>query len=248
MDIGLFLLGILGALLTVYLAKEEIIPEFRPLFDTSEKEIEVKKLQDHVSITRQQIDDLQAKLIGSEPLPVELTQRLITVIETSQAEIKTERERLDKLEREIKQSQFFSRGLGFFVYIVLGGVFGSLLANRVKVEGLSGDLPTSFQSIIIGATWTTFLSLIGFRLGRQRAENRIEAVKKETAETFEALKKELSPKVAEKVADAERREATEQPILAGEAARLVEDRIDRTHTGLQSLLDVTRSGIRKDCK
>jgi hypothetical protein len=47
-SIGLFLLAALGALLTVYLAKQEVIPEFRAIYDTSDDEIEVSQRQDHI--------------------------------------------------------------------------------------------------------------------------------------------------------------------------------------------------------
>ncbi len=45
----LFLLGALGALLTIYLTKEAVIPEFRPLFDISEMERETMGLREHIN-------------------------------------------------------------------------------------------------------------------------------------------------------------------------------------------------------
>ncbi|MFZ2070745.1 MAG: hypothetical protein WAV32_03920 [Halobacteriota archaeon] len=62
MDMSLFLFGALGAILTVYLAKQEVIPEFRPLFEISEKEKEVIEHQDHIrmqkrwNLTRQMVE------------------------------------------------------------------------------------------------------------------------------------------------------------------------------------------------
>ena len=38
-----FLLGLFGALITLYLAKQVVIPELRPLFDTTDTEKESKK-------------------------------------------------------------------------------------------------------------------------------------------------------------------------------------------------------------
>jgi len=190
MDFVLFLAGMLGALLTVYLAKQEIIPEFRPLFDTSEKEKEAKEHREHIKKTEKHIDEIQAKL-ESESLPEKDVDRLKTVLLTSQEELREERKRLRELELEIKQSQIISRGLGFLLYIVLGGIFGSLLADKVQVEGLSGNLPDIFKSMVIGATWISYSSIIGLptRVSKFRREvdEKIDAVKKEV---IEMMKKE----------------------------------------------------------
>jgi len=182
MDWGLFLLGMLGALLTVYLAKQEVIPEFRPLFNISEKEKEAREHRDHIKKTEKHIDEIQARL-EAESFPEDAVARLTTVLKSSQDELRDERIRLQRLEREIKQSQIISRTLGFLFYIILGGVFGSLLADRVQVKGLSGDLPDYFESIVIGATWTSYLSVIGFSQVGKKVDEKIEAAKKEIVET-----------------------------------------------------------------
>ena len=182
MDWGLFLLGMLGALLTVYLAKQEGIPEFRPLFNISEKEKEAREQRDHIKKTEKHIDEIQARL-EAESFPEDAVARLTTVLKSSQDELRDERIRLQRLEREIKQSQIISRTLGFLFYIILGGVFGSLLADRVQVKGLSGDLPDYFESIVIGATWTSYLSVIGFSQVGKKVDEKIEAAKKEIVET-----------------------------------------------------------------
>lgn len=219
MDWGLFLFGMLGALLTVYLAKHEVIPEFRPLFDTSEKVKEAKEHQNHIKKTEKHIDDIQAKL-EAETLPENAVTRLTTVLKSSQDEIRDERARLQTLEREIKQSQVFSRSVGFLFYIILGGVFGSLLAGRVQIEGLSGDLPNFFESIVIGATWTSYLSVIGFSQVGKRVDEKIEAAKKEITEavTSEA-------------------EKTGQPLPA-----------DAMETIVAEELDLTRMIVQRDVK
>jgi hypothetical protein len=93
-SIGLFLLGALGALLTVYLAKQEVIPEFRAIYDKSNDEIEIGQRQDHIKKTEKDIDDIQARL-REEPLPDSLAQRLEKVLESSLTEIRDERTRLE---------------------------------------------------------------------------------------------------------------------------------------------------------
>jgi len=183
MEYGLLLFGMLGAFLTVYLAKQEVIPEFRPLFDTSGKETEVMDHLDHIKRTEKNIDKIQARL-ETESLTDDVVKRLTLVITTSQEELRYKTTRMQKLEQEIKQSQIISRGTGLIIYIVLGGVFGFLLAGRVQIEGLSGDLPNYFESIVIGATWTSYLSVIGFSQVGKKVDEKFEVVKKEIIETI----------------------------------------------------------------
>jgi hypothetical protein len=247
MTIGLFLLGALGALLTVYLAKQEVVPEFRPLSDTSDKEKEALELRDHIRTNKKDADDIQAKL-REETLAPGLEQRLTTVLTTSLSEINAETTRLETLEREITRGQVVSRGLGFVIYIVLGGVFGSLLAGRVKVEGLSGDLPSSFASILIGATWTTYLSTIGFRTGQKKADERIEAAMRDSAESINAVKKEITETVGRAVAKAETTDKVQEPVLAEAAARRVGEKIDLAALKLQNSLNLTRQMVQKDLR
>lgn len=247
MDMSLFLFGALGALLTVYLAKQEVIPEFRPLFEISEKEKEVIEHQDHIRMTEKHIDDIQAKLEAGS-LDEDYAARLTTVLNTSLSELQAERNRLKMLERDIKQKQIISRGLGFLFYIALGGVFGSLLAGRVQVGGLSGDLPNVFESIMIGATWTTYLSAIGFRAGEKKAAERIEDGKNETAEEIEAFKKKITEIVSQEVANAERAEKVEQPIYAGDVARRVAEELDIANIRMQKRWNLTKQMVEKDMK
>lgn len=184
MDIVLFCFGALGALLTVYIGKQEIVPEFRPLFDTSEKEKEAIRHHNHIKLTEQHIDTIQARI--EDPSTSENdAKKLQFVLETSLKELQAERERLQILEHEIKQSQVISRALGFLFYIVLGGVFGSLLAGQVKIEGLSNDLSIYLQSMVIGATWITYLSVIGLNQINKKINEEIETLRKEIQQIVE---------------------------------------------------------------
>lgn len=250
MDISLFLLGALGALLTVYIAKQEIIPEFRPLFDTSGKEKEVSEHQEHIKNTEKHIDDIQNKLEEEKPLTEDSVTRLTIVINTSQDELRDERKRLQVLEREIKQNQIISRSVGFLIYIILGGVFGSLLAGKVQVDGLNGDLPNFFESMLIGATWTSYLSTIGFRSGQKKADEIIEAGLKEFTEKFVALKKGIMDILAQEAANAENAEKAkvEQPLYTNEVARIIADKIDLAEVDLQRDMNLTKQMVRREIK
>jgi archaellum component FlaC len=183
-DIVLFCLGALGALLTVYIGKQEIVPEFRPLFDTSEKEKEAIRHRNHIKLTEQHIDTIQARIENPSTSEND-AKKLQFVLETSLKELQAERERLQILEHEIKQSQVISRALGFLFYIVLGGVFGSLLAGQVKIEGLSNDLSIYLQSMVIGATWITYLSVIGLNQINKKINEEIETLRKEIQQIVE---------------------------------------------------------------
>lgn len=184
MDIVLFCFGALGALLTVYIGKQEIVPEFRPLFDTSEKEKEAIRHRNHIKLTEQHIDTIQARIEDPSTSENDAT-KLQFVLETSLKELQAERERLQILEHEIKQSQVISRALGFLFYIVLGGVFGSLLAGQVKIEGLSNDLSIYLQSMVIGTTWITYLSVIGLNQINKKINEEIETLRKEIQQIVE---------------------------------------------------------------
>ena len=245
MDLGLFLIGALGALLTIYLAKQEIIPEFRPFFDAPDDEI--RQRQDHIKKTEKDIDDIEAEL-RDRSLPPNRIEQLSIVLNNSQLEVKAETARVHTLERKQLASQVVSRGMGFLAYTVLGGVFGALLTGIVKVEGLSSGLPTYIQSLLIGATWTTYMSTIGFRTGQGRSDDKIEAVKRKNAEELEGLKKTLTERVAQAMTNAEKPDKVEQPVNADNVALMVAKELDQFNQAMQSRLDVTKQMVRRDAR
>jgi archaellum component FlaC len=209
-DIVLFCFGALGALLTVYIGKQEIVPEFRPLFDTSEKEKEAIRHHNHIKLTEQHIDTIQARIEDPSTSDNDAT-KLQIVLETSLKELQAARERLQILEHEIKQSQVISRALGFLFYIVLGGIFGSLLAGQVKIEGLSNDLSIYLQSMVIGATWITYLSIIG-----------LNQIKKKVNEEIETLRKEIQQIVETTVSQTEERSKQPNSIPSSQLTQIYE--------------------------
>jgi archaellum component FlaC len=229
-DIVLFCFGALGALLTVYIGKQEIVPEFRPLFDTSEKEKEAIRHRNHIKLTEQHIDTIQARIEDPSTSDNDAT-KLQIVLETSLKELQAARERLQILEHEIKQSQVISRALGFLFYIVLGGIFGSLLAGQVKIEGLSNDLSIYLQSMVIGATWITYLSIIG-----------LNQIKKKVNEEIETLRKEIQQIVETTVSQTEERSKQPNSIPSSQLTQIYE-LLDEARTSIfldrQSQLDVT---------
>src|SRR5947207_2408604 len=101
----LFVCGAAGALLTVYLAKQVWIPEFRPFSDTTADQAEAEKLQNHIVQTNKNIDDTQAQLKEKE-VEANPGQQLITNYESM---LQRDGVRLQTLERRIKQNQAISR-------------------------------------------------------------------------------------------------------------------------------------------
>lgn len=254
--IYLFLLGALGALLIVYLAKQQVIPEFRPLHDIADSEAEIKNHQEHINKLQKEIDTIQENLQKDE-IPEQRAQRLETVLKYAESELIAERQRLQVLERKIAQSQNFQRGLGFFLYIVLGGAFGALLAGKVTVMGLDPklDLPKYFESIIIGATWTTFLSTIGVNINKQDAKdksaNTLDAVSKKIDDKFEELKKLITGSHEHLQNEAKNlAEQLRTPLAEADHSKDFEDqlkavgdflnKVDKTSNSLASNLDVTK--------
>ena len=178
---GLFGLGISGALVTLYVATRQVVPEFRPLYDVAEQEAELRKLQDHILKTRSDVDSIQGQL-RKEKLSAELGRRLESVLESAQNELSADRGREQILERLILRRTVYARSLGFLIYAGLGGVFAALLADKIEIGDVSAGASHSLSAFVIGATWMSYLSVVGLSSLRQDAVAETEAVS-ETAET-----------------------------------------------------------------
>ncbi|MFH1382743.1 MAG: hypothetical protein ABIH70_07620 [Chloroflexota bacterium] len=256
MDWGLFGLGMVGALVTVYLSKDEIIPEFRAIFDTSEIEKGCSELLEKNKKTRKEIDDAQAKLLKN-PSPDE-KESLNTYIGTSQEELREDTKRLQKLENEMMWSQIWRKGVGILVYIVLGGVFGALLADWVKIEGTTGALPRVLVAVVVGAGWTGYLSAIGLKSLSKKTDEAIQNNQKDASQTIAELKKaveELAKKITEqsaKPAAAAGRGTVAQPEVEPiTISQLVENfrkDADNADIALQSKFDLTRRQVQRGLK
>lgn len=251
MDLGLFALGAFGAVLTVYLAKQQAIPDFRVVIDIADEENQAAEKSAHIKKTEKDIDDLQEEL-RQQTISRERAGRLKNVLASSLSELEGERARLRSLESKIGRSKLVSRTIGILLYVVLGGVFGALLGGKIRLEGIDANLPSGLQAVAIGATWTTYLSAVGFRASQGKVqenfETRIEALKAESAAKFDALKRELSRRVEDQVAIAERTDRTETPVLAPQAADLVEDLVQRAINANQQTFDIARLNVEQDVR
>ena len=247
MDIFLFLLGVFGAILTVYMVKQQVIPEFRPLFDITIKEDEARERREHIKKTETDIDEMQVRM-RNDIMEARRAQDLTVALQTSLAEVNAERDRLRVLEREIKQSQIISRCLGFVFFILLGGVFGSLLAGKIEVAGLSGDLPKYFESIIIGATWTSYMSTIGVGGGQKKVDERIGTALKDTTEKINAIKPEIMKLVTEEISKLIIDKEIKKSDYANKMAGLINNKLDLAAMGIKNKLEYTKTMVKGDMK
>jgi len=223
-----FLLGAMGALLTIYLRKQEIIPEFRPLFDTFAIEREAVELQDRIKIIQNKIDGAQDQLGKNPQAENQITEHHKIEIESLHKGLEEERARLRIIERKIIWSQVVSRSLGFLFYIGLGGVFGTLLAGKVKIEGLSENFSSYIQSLIIGASWIAYLSTIGLRIDRERIiERTTEVARKEFTKRTDEILKDIMPKVSKIVKETETADRVPEPTKYKDVMEMIDKAIEQ---------------------
>lgn len=247
-DWGLFLLGALGALLTVYLAKDDVIPEFRPIYDTSDDIKERKDIQDRIADLEKEMADNQKRL-DKGPLSAEETTQLQVSLASLHQSVEEERSREKVLEDEIRHGQIISRSLGFVFYILLGGVFGSLLAGLVQVPGFSGSLPTYFQSVVIGATWTTYLSTIGLKSGQKKVDETVNAGQQDTQKRIASLKAELTEYIDNETAKVKKAQPRTEEAIDLAALKLgVFAKIDEASSDISDNWNFTRAMAVRDAK
>ena len=236
--IGMFGFGALGALLFVYLAKNEPIPEFRPLFDIFELQREARRHRKHIEKTERDIDAVQDRLRDGSAI-CDNSQCLIHVLDSYLEEVDKERSRLQHLEHQIRRNQITSRTLGFFFYIIMGGIIGALLATEMEINVFSSGASNYIESMVIGATWISYLSTIGFRFTRSRPGERIDRLRKDSLEEMKMPRDEIISGLRE-----------EQ--VSDEVLTRILQKVDHTNLRLQQRLqddfDITREAIDEDAK
>lgn len=182
-----FIYGMMGALLTVYIAKQEVIPEFRPLFDIGDKIKEQKRCYMKIEKTQDELDNIQLEMKDLQQ-DDDITILKIDLMKSREDSIRNEldgyRERQKILEGEIKQGQYLSRGIGFIIYILFGGIFAMLLVETITIEKFDMANNDFIKSLIIGATWTSYLSLLGFSKVGSMVDDEIDATKGELKHLF----------------------------------------------------------------
>jgi hypothetical protein len=236
-----FLLGLLGATLTLYLAKQVVIPELRPLYDTSQIESDLRDLRAAVVDDRQRIRAVQTE-IEAQPQRVADLARLV---ESYEGLLKLDQSSLDALEGRLRRNQIFSRGMGFLLFVILGGVIAGLLTGRVTVSGFQGTLPQSFQAVAIGAGWTGFLSVLGIRNIQEAAANQLDQVRDHAVQQIDALKTDLDAMVRPGPGQG----PTMVPFSAQPAlATKMSERIDETLREISARINAGQVRLREDAR
>jgi hypothetical protein len=185
-----FVLGLVGALLTVYLARQVVIPEARPFID-------IGPIEKEADDARGRIADIQNQLVGAramltaQPINSYYLTRVVRALELS---LRDEQSRLDRNQRRILLNQLTSRLLGFLFFILLGGVFASLFTGLIKISlqtSTGATLPEPFQAVVIGAGWTGLLSIFGIRGIQTTAAASLDQMGKQSNERIDALQAAL---------------------------------------------------------
>jgi hypothetical protein len=238
-----FLLGLFGALVTLYLAKQVVIPELRPLYDTTDMEVESKSLRALTDDARQRIAAVLNQLATETRRSADLSRQL----DGLQTSLNSNQKRLDVLEGRLLRSQMMSRGLGFLLFVILGGVVAYLLTGRVTVTGFQGTLPQGFQAIAIGAGWTGFLSVFGIRNIQESATKQVDAVKDGTVQQLNDLKASLDGLVRPGPG------AVQGPIMVPFSAQAglskeISERIDNTLREVSARFNAAKVRISEDSR
>ena len=185
----LFAVGAAGALGTIYLSTKEVIPEFRPLYDTTDIKDELLVLRDKIKKAIEEIDTAQAKLqtkITADELKIQQA-----YIESSQTKLKGYRDRQKDIEGKLTIGQIWSRGLGFVVYVFLGGIISSLLAGWVTIAGVIGNLPQVVAALIVGSSWISYLNTLSIKTKTDASAGIVQNSQQNTNQTIADLIKQV---------------------------------------------------------
>jgi len=257
LHLSYFLLGIAGAVLTLYVAKQVVVPEFRPLVNIEPIEKDAQQCRDDIAKIQIALDKSQA-MMTDQPLNSAYLTRVYNALGRS---LRDEQTRLDRYERRLLVNQLVSRALGFFFFVLLGGVFAALFTGQVKVslpvQNVAGppvqnvasppvqniaSLPDFFQAVVIGAGWTGLVSIFGIRGLQSTATNTIGQMGEQSKQWIDELKKSLVETIR-----------PSQPVGAAPAAPPTPDELasriaaqcDRAKTNISAHLDKAQDSIRR---
>jgi hypothetical protein len=98
---ALFIPGAAGALVTVYLAAKEVVPEFPPLVDVATKQEELARRLKRIRKTESEIDETQQELLSNPPISQTRFERISKHLDTSRQEVDADRARVQQLEKDV---------------------------------------------------------------------------------------------------------------------------------------------------
>jgi hypothetical protein len=193
-----FLFGVSGALVIVFLRIFEQLPRMSMSSDIILLEDSLKDLRTELKDVNDRFDDVQKRMSKSMLDDVKpLDQARVDVEELKalsasyEIRINDTRLRMMGVEKEIRSMKLKQWTIGAFLFTFLGGIFAvfvpdlvggkSILVNGVfNAEGVA-------YSLLIGATWTTYISLI-------EGTASVKQVAKQKNAAIDALAKEVESK------------------------------------------------------
>jgi hypothetical protein len=176
--LGHFVLGVVGALITVYLFLGEFLPSMggKTLYELTRQELDdQKKRRDAAVIDREKLGQA---LSGRDKLPADEAAAIDVRLRASEGLLLGFDRHIRRLEREAGRERWRLFLLGFPMYVVLGGFFATAFALN------------TIQAVLIGFGWTAVADRIGMQkelaVKKQLTSEQINRV--ETA-SLEELKK-----------------------------------------------------------
>lgn len=218
-----FVLGVIGALTFVFIAKQEAFPEFRPFVDIQarQKDLDTKRIE---------LEKTDADIKRWEQALIDTTDSgkqsgLSGALESAKGRRTVAAQEMSVIQQALDNVQRQMRLVGVFCYLVLGGAFAAIGSNFLKVEGLDESLSGLLKPMVIGATWTSFLTAMGFNFGKAGAEKQLAGIKDDVKAAIDTLKADVSDITSKAVAAAEKAPQTAQPVMAEETSKEVEKTI-----------------------
>ncbi len=269
MNWTLFLLGMFGALLVTYIAQSEPIPEFRPLFDVSDDIADAKACSEDIACLRKfrasamKFVPTATATVAGPPNPPNGPSNTSPMTCTECSEVISKEEKIKQgLQRTIHRSQYISRGLGFLIYVVMGGVLAGLLTEHVQISLTSTSaVPDTLKAFLIGATWISYLTVIGIQATSTNVDSTIKSAKDSI---LSAVQNQQQQQEADAQSLAEKIKAAVSGYLAGQSQEVQQPMLDaiESQVSIQSLesaktraasltnqvrseLDVARAGAKR---
>ncbi len=184
-QVWLFVCGVIGALIAVFVRKQDVTWDIPLWSDTNALSKEKQDLDLAIPATKKDINDVQDAL-KKEGVREEEQKRLERLEESLRKELNRDQVRQGELEQTIGKRDVQSRVAGFVVYAVIGGVLATLLASRVDIEGIGSNVEPAIKAVPIGFAWTSILSLFGIKSLQDKYEVHIEEAKRDALKEIDA--------------------------------------------------------------
>ena len=175
-----FVLGLIGALFTVYLFLGEFLPSMggKAEYEVKRQELEDQKKRRDAAVKNQ--ERLGEALGSRNNFGTGEVQVIRTRIRASDGLIKEYDHAIDNLEREISAERWRLFLVGFPMYILLGGFFASAFAVN------------ALQALVIGFGWTAVADRIGLQkqleVKKQATKEEISKIEVASLEEIKQLK------------------------------------------------------------